>query len=99
VRTSVLELTSLGTPIDEAEKMIQNKLHPDTLFHFDSPGLPQLPFGDWPLGGKDVDTEIWCQVGSGEPFPFAFDSVCVVWGFNKHGALADVCVYKVANAL
>ena len=106
IRTSILKITPLGTPFEEAKTLIQTKLHPDS-FEYDkhARGLPgggiatggggPIIWDQWPLGGEHHGKEIVCEIGIGGYL--GTEIVSGMWVFDDKDRLADVFIYKGAN--
>jgi hypothetical protein len=97
IRTSILEITPLGTPIDDVEASIHTKLHPDSFYYFEH-GIGK-DNDQWPLGGEHHGKVIGCQIGSrGIPL-LSKEHIDADWAFDENGRLADVFVIKFPDNL
>jgi hypothetical protein len=110
IRTSILKITPLGTPIEEVKIRIHTKIHPDSFdYEKHASGLPGTGVGtggggpiiwdQWPLGGEHHGKLIRCQIGSrGIPI-LSKENVDADWVFDDNDRLADVFVKKIPDNL
>lgn len=97
IRTAVLKITPLGTPIDETATLIKRKFHPETFYHFDKTTGGMKILSKWPLGGGNIEKVIGCQIGVYGNFVLNPIKVDVSWAFDKEDRLIDVSVFKTSN--
>jgi hypothetical protein len=102
MRTSILKITPLGTPIEEVKTRIQTKLHPDTFYYFaNGVSLPPVvkqgewTNGQWPLGARKYGKEFVSLIGQSGWLDW--EDVGAYFAFDDKNRLADVLVFKTPD--
>lgn len=100
IRTSILEITPLGTSIKETQQLIRTKMHPDTLNYYKQQiSLPpvlingKLMRGQWPrIDMKHDGKQLGSQIGHRFFSPY---DVYARWTFDSNDQLIDIFVYRI----
>jgi hypothetical protein len=113
IRMAILKIAPLGSSVDEAHRLVSEKIRPLTLYVNDCvPNLPRERVNGtltkknvtWPLGGKNLKSTMGGRLGIREAWPCRLlpimsNGVEAWWGFDANGRLIDVVVFIYINAM